>query len=221
MSVSDSQSSSSSVCGLLLLALATTANAAPQLLHPYMGLTYGHQHLVSGHQGYIHPYGHQLVTYGQPIITQHGLARDIRPFYIPGLQTYNGDLTATNSVCGSSTDGVAGTAACTVTGTAVFSQDGGKDLRCGNNSGLSLDLQGLQPDNKYAVYLAGDVELTAATKTKLFEFTAPVAGPGRLSFYVCTDGNNYSELSAEGKYLVVQDITSNRLTVGATEAVLA
>ena len=219
MSVSDSQSSPSSVSRLLFLALATTANAAPQLLHPYTGLPYGHQHLV--YQGHVHPYGYQLVTYGQPIITQHGLARDIRPFNIPGLQTYNGDLTTTNSVCGSSTDGVTGTGACTVTGTAVLSQDGGKDLRCGSNSGLSLDLQGLQPDNRYAVYLAADVELSAATKTKLFEFTAPMAGPGRLSFYVCTDGNNYSELSAEGKYLVVQDITSNRVTVGATEAVLA
>ena len=47
----------------------------------------------------------------------------------------------------------------------------------------------------------------------MFEFIAPVVGPGGLILYICTDSPN-SGLSVAGKYLVVQDIT-------ATKAVLA
>ena len=227
---------------LLLLALAATATAAPQLVHPYMGLPYAQQHVVYGHPGYGHPYGYPMVQYAQPAMTQYvqpavtqyaqnGQARDIWAFSLSGLQTSEGDLTTTNSVCGSSTatstDGTAGTTACTVTGEAIFSQNGIKDILCQNNAGLTVNLQGsgLKANNKYTLYVATDVALTAATKTKVVEFTAPIVGPGGVNLYFCTDGLNVdgakSKTSVDGKYFVVQDTTSTKFTVGATENVLA
>ena len=142
------------------------------------------------------------------------------------VQDITSDITTTNSVWGGTVVGTAWTSACTVTGRAEFSSGGIKDLICQGNAGLTLNLQGsgVKANNKYTIYVASDVALTAATASKVVEFTAPIVGPGGVNLYFCADGFNVdgsnSKTAVKAKYVVVQDTTSTATTVGATEAVL-
>lgn len=204
----------------LLFVLAATASAAPQYypVSPYLQqpVLYGHP-ISYGHHAYGLPYAYA------PSVMPYAQSRTNTLF--GGLESF-GDITTTNSVCGGTVAGTAGTAACTVTGRAEFSSGGIKDLICQGNAGLTLNLQGsgVKANNKYTIYVASDVALTAATASKVVEFTAPIVGPGGVNLYFCADGFNVdgsnSKTAVKAKYVVVQDTTSTATTVGATEAVL-
>merc|ERR1712020_637897 len=133
------------------------------------------------------------------------------------------------STCGG--DGTTqGTSACTVSGEVIFSQKGLKDVLCGNNAGLTLNLQGsgMKTGNKYKLFLSSvsGCGLATATRTEIVEITAPIVGANNgINVYMCVDGYNVdgsnSKTAVDGMYVAIQDTTSTATTVGCGSAVLA
>merc|ERR1712223_952806 len=132
--------------------------------------------------------------------------------------------------CGGTTAGTAGTSACTIEGDVIFSQNGLKDVLCGNNAGLTISIRGsgLTACNQYKLFLesASGCTLATATRTEIVEITAPVLGlNGGINVYMCVDGYNVdgstSKTAVDGMYVAIQDTTSTATTVGCGTAVLA
>lgn len=228
---------------MLLLSLAASASAAPQYL-PYGSLPMVYNPMMH-HQAayypnvaypYANPYAnHPAMVYpthvNQPSVYSAGMsARNIWPFTDSNHQTSKGTLDTSTTTCGGALDSAtAGAVACTVTGEVEFSQNALKDILCGNNAGLTINLQGsgMKANNKYTVYVATAVILSSsAVYTKVFEFTAPITGANNgVNLYYCADGLNVdgtnSKTAVDGKYLVIMDTTSTGIIVGFTNAVLA
>ena len=217
---------------LLLLTLATSALAAPQL--PYMPYHGVYQPMVYGHPSmyaaaypttqYINPYAGHAVQYAHPAT----IGRNIWPISFSGAQTAKGTLDTATSVCGG-TGTAAGTSACTVTGEVEVSQNGIKDLICGNNGGLTINMQGsgMKANNKYKVYLVASTTCAyASTDLEILEFTTPgiLGANSGVNLYYCLNGYNVD--GANGKtavndstdyYVIVRDAnTSTETTVGCT-----
>merc|ERR1712127_782079 len=193
---------------LLLFTLATSALAAPQL--PYMPYHGVYQPMVYGHPSmyaaaypttqYINPYAGHAVQYAHPATSGRG-----------------------------GTGTAAGTSACTVTGEVEVSQNGIKDLICGNNGGLTINMQGsgMKANNKYKVYLVASTTCAyASTDKEILEFTTPgiLGANSGVNLYYCLNGYNVD--GANGKtavndstdyYVIVRDAnTSTETTVGCT-----
>merc|ERR1712193_286994 len=101
---------------------------------------------------------------------------------------------------------------------------------CGNNGGLSINLQGsgMKTGNKYRLFItsASGCALATSTRTEIVEITAPVLGlNGGINVYMCADGYNVdgsnSKTAVDGMYVAIQDTTSTATTVGCGTAVLA
>merc|ERR1712107_81401 len=86
---------------------------------------------------------------GIPVAT----TRDIWPLSLSNVKDSKASFATSTSTCGGTTAGTAGTSACTIEGDVIFSQNGLKDVLCGNNAGLTLSLRGsgLTAGNKYAL----------------------------------------------------------------------
>merc|ERR1711890_147131 len=76
----------------------------------------------------------------------------------------------------------------------IFSQNTLKDVLCGNNGGLTINLKGsgMKTGNKYKLYVdsAGLTTclLPTATRKEIVEITAPVVGVDNgINVYMCTD----------------------------------
>merc|ERR1712193_223321 len=134
---------------------------------------------------------------GIPVAT----TRDIWPLSLSNVKDSKASFATSTSTCGGTTAGTAGTSACTIEGDVIFSQNGLKDVLCGNNAGLTLSLRGS-------------------------DLTAPVLGlNGGINVYMCVDGYNVdgsnSKTAVDGMYVAIQDTTSTATTVGCGTAVLA
>merc|ERR1712107_346747 len=75
---------------------------------------------------------------GIPVAT----TRDIWPLSLSNVKDSKASFATSTSTCGGTTAGTAGTSACTIEGDVIFSQNGLKDVLCGNNAGLTLSLRG-------------------------------------------------------------------------------
>ena len=157
-------------------------------------------------------------------------ARAIWPLSLSNVQDSKASFETSTSTCGGTTVGIAGTSACTVSGEVIFSQNGLKDVLCGNNAGLTLNLQGsgMKTGNKYKLFLSSvsGCGLAAATRTEIVEITAPIVGANNgINVYMCVDGYNVdgsnSKTAVDGMYVAIQDTTSTATTVGCGSAVLA
>merc|ERR1711899_54946 len=209
---------------LLLLSLAASALAAPQM-------TYWNPYVVP------HVYNQQPIVYAQPGVfgfPSHYAAgipvattRDIWPLSLSNVKDSKASFATSTSTCGGTTDG---TSACTIEGDVIFSQNGLKDVLCGNNAGLTISIRGsgLTAGNKYKLFLesASGCTLATATRTEIVEITAPVLGlNGGINVYMCVDGYNVdgsnSKTAVDGMYVAIQDTTSTATTVGCGTAVLA
>merc|ERR1712107_673932 len=139
---------------------------------------------------------------GIPVAT----TRDIWPLSLSNVKDSKASFATSTSTCGGTTAGTAGTSACTIEGDVIFSQNGLKDVLCGNNAGLTLSLRGsgLTAGNKYKLFLesASGCTLATATRTEI------------------VDGSN-SKTAVDGMYVAIQDTTSTATTVGCGTAVLA
>ena len=157
------------------------------------------QHGVYGYAGYPTHY-----AAGYP---GNMVARNIWPLSLSNVKDSKAKFETSTSTCGG-TQGAAGTSACTLSGEIIFSQNGLKDVLCGNNGGLTINLQGsgMVAGNKYKIFLdtATDLACTLATTTttEIVEITAPVVGVNNgVNIYMCTDGFNVD--GANGKTTVV------------------
>merc|ERR1711879_1127881 len=130
---------------------------------------------------------------------------------------------------GGTTQNVAGTSDCTVSGEVIFSQNGLKDVLCGNNGGLSINLQGsgMKTGNKYKLFVdsAAGCALATATRKEIVEITAPVVGANNgVNIYMCVDGYNVdganSKTAVDGMYVGLMDTTSTAIVVACGTAVL-
>merc|ERR1712117_574792 len=196
---------------LLLLSLAASALAAPQMTYwnPYMvPHVYNQQPIVYAQHGVFGFPSHYAA--GIPVAT----TRDIWPPSLSNVKDSKASFATSTSTCGGTTAGTAGTSACTIEGDVIFSQNGLKDVLCGNNAGLTLSLR------------ASGCTLATATRTEIVEITAPVLGlNGGINVYMCVDGYNVdgsnSKTAVDGMYVAIQDTTSTATTVGCGTAVLA
>merc|ERR1712210_152618 len=80
--------------------------------------------------------------------------RNIWPLSLSNVKDSKAVFETSTSTCGG-TGTTAGTAACTVSGEVIFSQNGLKDVLCGNNGGLTINLQGtgMKTGNKYKLFI--------------------------------------------------------------------
>lgn len=104
------------------------------------------------------------------------------------------------------------------------------DVLCGNNGGLSINLQGsgMKTGNKYKLFITSTsgCALATSTRTEIVEITAPVVGANNgINVYMCTDGYNVdgsnSKTAVDGMYVAIQDTTSTATTVACGSAALA
>merc|ERR1711936_1513782 len=126
---------------LLLLSLAASALAAPQTFwNPYMVPHVYNQHPVVYAQHGVYGYAGYPTHYaaGYP---GNMVARNIWPLSLSNVKDSKAKFETSTSTCGG-TQGAAGTSACTLSGEIIFSQNGLKDVLCGNNGGLTINLQG-------------------------------------------------------------------------------
>merc|ERR1711953_619218 len=159
------------------------------------------------------------------------VARNIWPLSLSNVKDTKASFATSTSTCGG--DGTTqGTSACTVSGEIIFSQNGLKDVLCGNNAGLSLNLQGsgMKTGNKYKLFVdtatACLLSSTAGTRKEIVEITAPVVGANNgINVYMCVDGYNVDgsngKTSLDGMAVGIMDTTSTAKTVGCGTAVLA
>merc|ERR1711934_547983 len=141
------------------------------------------------------------------------VARNIWPLSLSNVKDSKAKFETTTATCGGEGTS-AGTADCTVSGEVIFSQNGLKDVLCGNNGGLTINLQGtgMKTGNKYKLFIdtATDCTLssTAGTRKEIVEITAPVLGSN-------------SETAVDGMAVGIMDTTSAAKTVACGTAVLA
>merc|ERR1711934_740109 len=140
-------------------------------------------------------------------------------------------LSTDTATCGG--DGTTvGTDACTVSGEVIFSQNGLKDVLCGNNGGLTINLQGtgMKTGNKYKLFIdtatTCALSSTAGTRKEIVEITAPVVGANSgINVYMCVDGYNVdgsnSKTAVDGMAVGIMDTTATAKTVACGSAVLA
>merc|ERR1711936_759290 len=126
---------------LLLLSLAASALAAPQTFwNPYMVPHVYNQHPVVYAQHGVYGYAgyptHYAAGYPGDMV-----ARNIWPLSLANVKDSKAKFETSTSTCGG-TQGAAGSDACTLSGEIIFSQNGLKDVLCGNNGGLTINLQG-------------------------------------------------------------------------------
>merc|ERR1712047_104171 len=152
------------------------------------------------------------------------------PYVVPHVYNQQPIVYAQHGVFGFPSHYAAGTPACTIEGDVIFSQNGLKDVLCGNNAGLTISIRGsgLTAGNKYKLFLesASGCTLATSTRTEIVEITAPVLGlNGGINVYMCVDGYNVdgsnSKTAVDGMYVAIQDTTSTATTVGCGTAVLA
>merc|ERR1711920_307314 len=213
---------------LLLLSLAASALAAPQMTYwnPYVvPHVYNQQPIVYAQHGVFGFPSHYAA--GIPVAT----TRDIWPLSLSNVKDTKASFATSTSTCGG--DGTTqGTSACTVSGEIIFSQNGLKDVLCGNNAGLSLNLQGsgMKTGNKYKLFVdtatACLLSSTAGTRKEIVEITAPLVGANNgINVYMCVDGYNVDgsngKTSLDGMAVGIMDTTSTAITVGCGSAVLA
>jgi len=215
---------------LLLLSLAASALAAPQTFwNPYMVPHVYNQHPIVYAQHGVYPYAGYPTHYaaGYPA---NMVGRNIWPLSLSNVKDSKASFETTTSTCGGTVAGAAGTDACTVSGEVIFSQNGLKDILCGNNGGLSINLQGsgMKTGNKYKLFVSSVAGclLATATRTEIVEITAPVVGiDNGINVYMCTDGYNVdgsnSKTAVDGMYVAIQDTTSAATIVACGSAVLA
>merc|ERR1712203_613603 len=124
---------------LLLLSLVASALAAPQMTYwnPYVVPHMYNQHPVVYAQHGVYPYAGYPTHYaaGYPV------ARNIWPLSLSNVKDSKASFETSTSTC-VGTQGAIGSTACTVSGEVIFSQNGLKDVLCGNNGGLTMNLQG-------------------------------------------------------------------------------
>merc|ERR1712212_519517 len=214
---------------LLLLSLAASALAAPQTFwNPYMVPHVYNQHPIVYAQHGVYPYAGYPTHYaaGYPNM----VARNIWPLSLSNVKDSKASFETSTSTCGGTTAGTAGTDSCTVSGEVIFSQNGLKDVLCGNNGGLSINLQGsgMKTGNKYKLFITSTsgCALATSTRTEIVEITAPVVGANNgINVYMCTDGYNVdgsnSKTAVDGMYVAIQDTTSTATTVACGSAALA
>merc|ERR1712179_675178 len=202
----------------LLLSLAASALAAPQTFwNPYMHGVYPYatgypMHYAAGYPGNM-------------------AGRAIWPLSLSNVKDSKASFSTSTSTCGGTTAGTAGTSACTVSGEVIFSQNTLKDVLCGNNGGLTINLKGsgMKTGNKYKLYVdssAASCTLPAATRKEIVEITAPVVGVDNgINVYMCTDGYNVdgsnSKTGVDGYSVAIVDTPSTATTVACGTAVLA
>ena len=185
------------------------------------------QHPIVYAQHGVYPYAGYPTHYaaGYPNM----VARNIWPLSLSNVKDTKASFSTSTSTCGG--DGTTqGTSACTVSGEIIFSQNGLKDVLCGNNAGLSLNLQGsgMKTGNKYKLFVdsAAGCALATATRKEIVEITAPVVGANNgVNIYMCVDGYNVDgsngKTSLDGMAVGIMDTTSTAKTVGCGTAVLA
>jgi len=215
---------------LLLLSLAASALAAPQTFwNPYMVPHVYNQHPVVYAQHGVYPYAGYPTQYaaGYPNM----VARNIWPLSLSNVKDSKAKFETSTLTCGG--DGTTvGTAACTVSGEVIFSQNGLKDVLCGNNGGLTINLQGtgMKTGNKYKLFIdtatACALSSTAGTRKEIVEITAPVVGANSgINVYMCVDGYNVdgsnSKTAVDGMAVGIMDTTATAKTVACGSAVLA
>merc|ERR1712193_180833 len=212
---------------LLLLSLAASALAAPQMTYwnPYMvPHVYNQQPIVYAQHGVFGFPSHYAA--GIPVAT----TRDIWPLSLSNVKDSKASFATSTSTCGGTTAGTAGTSACTVSGEVIFSQNGLKDVLCGNNAGLTMNLQGtgMKTGNKYKLFVSSTATcaLATTTSTEIVEITAPVVGANNgVNVYMCVDGYNVdganSKTAVDGMYVGLMDTTSTAIVVACGTAVLA
>merc|ERR1712079_24377 len=201
---------------LLLLSLAAPALAAPQMTYwnPYVvPHVYNQQPIVYAQHGVFGFPSHYAA--GIPVAT----TRDIWPLSLSNVKDSKASFATSTS-----------TSAGTIEGDVIFSQNGLKDVLCGNNAGPTISIRGsgLTAGNEYKLFLesASGCTLATATRTEIVEITAPVLGlNGGINVYMCVDGYNVdgsnSKTAVDGMYVAIQDTTSTATTVGCGTAVLA
>merc|ERR1712032_582237 len=181
------------------------------------------QHGVYGYAGYPTHY-----AAGYP---GNMVARNIWPPSLSNVKDSKAKFETSTSTRGG-TQGAAGSDACTLSGEIIFSQNGLKDVLCGNNGGLTINLQGsgMVAGNKYKIFLDTATtlacKLDTSTTTEIVEITAPVVGVNNgVNIYMCTDGFNVDgangKTTVDGKYIGIMDTTSTAKTVACATAVLA
>jgi len=207
----------------LLLSLAASALAAPQTFwNPYMVPHVYNQHPVVYAQHGVYGYAGYPTHYaaGYP---GNMVARNIWPLSLSNVKDSKAKFETSTSTCGG-TQGAAGSDACTLSGEIIFSQNGLKDVLCGNNGGLTINLQGsgMVAGNKYKIFLDTATtlacKLDTSTTTEIVEITAPVVGVNNgVNIYMCTDGFNVDgangKTTVDGKYIGIMDTTSTAKTV--------
>merc|ERR1712179_656854 len=165
-------------------------------------------------------------------IPRNMAGRAIWPLSLSNVKDSKASFSTSTSTCGGTTAGVAGTSACTVSGEVIFSQNTLKDVLCGNNGGLTINLKGsgMKTGNKYKLYVdsAGLTTclLPTATRKEIVEITAPVVGVDNgINVYMYTDGYNVdgsnSKTGVDGYSVAIVDTTSTATTVACGTAVLA
>merc|ERR1712203_434203 len=205
---------------LLLLSLVASALAAPQMTYwpPYVVPHMYNQHPVVYAQHGVYPYAGYPTHYasGYPVV------RNIWPLSLSNVKDSKASFETSTSTCGG-TQGAIGSTACTVSGEVIFSQNGLKDVLCGNNGGLTMNLQGtgMKTGNKYKLFVS-----STATSTEIVEITAPVVGANNgVNVYMCVDGYNVdganSKTAVDGMYVGLMDTTSTAIVVACGTAVLA
>merc|ERR1712061_244457 len=214
---------------LLLLSLVASALAAPQMTYwnPYVVPHMYNQHPVVYAQHGVYPYAGYPTHYaaGYPV------ARNIWPLSLSNVKDSKASFETSTSTCGG-TQGAIGSTACTVSGEVIFSQNGLKDVLCGNNGGLTINLQGsgMKTGNKYKLFVdtatACLLSSTAGTRKEIVEFTAPLVGANNgINVYMCTDGYNVDssngKTGVDGMAVGIMDTTSTAKTVACGSAVLA
>merc|ERR1740116_220758 len=159
------------------------------------------------------------------------VARNIWPLSLSGVQDSKAVFETSTATCGG-TGTAAGTDACTVSGEVVFSQNGLKDVLCGSNGGLTINLQGegMKTGNKYKLFIdtatTCALSSSAGTRKEIVEITAPVVGANNgINVYMCVDGYNVDGSNAktgvDGMAVGIMDTTATATTVACGSAVLA
>merc|ERR1712203_508240 len=192
---------------LLLLSLVASALAAPQMTYwnPYVVPHMYNQHPVVYAQHGVYPYAGYPTHYaaGYPV------ARNIWPLSLSNVKDSKASFETSTSTCGG-TQGAIGSTACTVSGEVIFSQNGLKDVLCGNNGGLTMNLQGtgMKTGNKYKLFVSSTATcaLATTTSTEIVEITAPVVVANNgVNVYMCVDGYNVdganSKTAVDGMYV--------------------
>merc|ERR1711936_1022133 len=149
------------------------------------------------------------------------VARNIWPLSLSNVKDSKAKFETSTATCGGEGT-TAGTDACTVSGEVIFSQNGLKDVLCGNNGGLTMNLQGtgMKTGNKYKLFVSSTATcaLATTTSTEIVEITAPVVGANNgVNVYMCVDGYNVdganSKTAVDGMYVGLMDTTSTAIVV--------